>query len=85
MYGTCSLKLKADKGQCYLEPVLIDKSRLGKSSINQLSEAAYALILQCAVRQSTGGIATGIGTSQAPRSRPHTECMEQKLQIEREL
>ena len=57
-----SLMDSADGGKCYFEPVLIDKSRIGKSSINQLSDAAYALILQCAVRQSKGGIATGIGT-----------------------
>lgn len=55
----------ADEALCYLEPVLIDSSLgTGVASINQLSNAAYELILQCAVRQSKGGIATGIGTSQ---------------------
>ena len=34
----------------------------GTASINHLSNAAYELIPQCAVRQSIGGIATGIGT-----------------------
>ena len=61
---TRSLKLEADTGQCYLEPVLIDSSRTGTSSINHLSDAAYALILECAVRQSKGGVALGIGMSQ---------------------
>ena len=71
--------LETDTGQCYLEPVLIDSSRIGKSSINQLSDAAYALILQCAVRQSKGGIATGIGTSQWLRSRADTEYIKQEV------
>lgn len=54
----------ADQALCYLEPVLIDSSLgTGTASINHLSNAAYELILQCAVRQSKGGIAKGIGTS----------------------
>ena len=54
----------ADQALCYLEPVLIDGSlETGTASINHLSNAAYELILQCAVRQSKGGIAKGIGTS----------------------
>ena len=59
----------ADKALCYFEPVLIDSSLgTGVASINHLSNAAYELILQCAVRESKGGIATGIGTSQESRS-----------------
>ncbi len=59
----------ADKGLCYFEPVLVDSSLgTGVASINHLSNAAYELILQCAVRQSKGGIATGIGTPQKLRS-----------------
>ncbi|KAF6217540.1 hypothetical protein HO133_006878 [Letharia lupina] len=55
-------RLMGDEALCYLEPVLIDSSLgTGVASINQLSNAAYELILQCAVRQSKGGIATGIG------------------------
>ena len=56
------LRPLADEALCFFEPVLID-SRLGTgvASINHLSNAAYELILQCAVRQSKGGIATGIG------------------------
>ena len=56
-------KISADKALCYIQPVLVDSSLgTGTASINQLSNAAYELILQCAVRQSIGGIATGIGT-----------------------
>ena len=57
-----------DKALCYLEPVVIDRSLgTGTASINHLSNAAYELTLQCAVRQSKGGIATRIGTLQALR------------------
>ena len=53
----------ADKALCYIEPVLVDSSLgTGTASINHISNAAYELILQCAIRQSKGGIATGIGT-----------------------
>ena len=59
----------ADRALCYLEPVLIDSSLgTGTASINHLSDAAYQLILQCAVREAKGGIATGIGTSHESRS-----------------
>ena len=59
----------ADAALCYLEPVLIDSALgIGTASINHLSNAAFELILQCAVRQSKGGIATGIGTLQESRS-----------------
>lgn len=59
----------ADEGLCYFEPVLVDSSLgTGVASINHLSNAAYELILQCAGRQSKGGIATGIGTPQRLRS-----------------
>ena len=62
------LNLLADQALCYFEPVLIDSALgTGVASINQLSNAAYELILQCAVRQSKGGIATGIGKSQESR------------------
>ncbi|KAL9074960.1 MAG: hypothetical protein Q9161_001890 [Pseudevernia consocians] len=55
-------RLMGDEALCYFEPVLIDSSLgTGIASINHLSNAAYELILQCAVRQSKGGIATGIG------------------------
>lgn len=55
-------RLMGDEALCYFEPVLIDASLgTGVASINHLSNAAYELILQCAVRQSKGGIATGIG------------------------
>lgn len=58
------LRHMIDEALCYFEPVLIDASLgTGVASINHLSNAAYELILQCAVRQSKGGIATGIGTS----------------------
>ena len=61
---TTPLRLWADEALCYLEPVLVDSSLgTGVASINHLSDAAYELILQCAVRQLKGGIATGIGTS----------------------
>ena len=64
-----ALRPMADEALCYLEPALIDSSLgTGVASINQLSNAAYELILQCAVRQSKGGIATGIGTSQDLKS-----------------
>lgn len=60
-----ALMRSVDEALCYFEPVLIDSSlRTGTASINHLSNAAYELILQCAVRQSKGGIATGIGMSQ---------------------
>ena len=60
-----ALMCSVDEALCYFEPVLIDSSLgTGIASINHLSNAAYELILQCAVRQSKGGIATGIGTSQ---------------------
>ena len=63
------LRSIADQALCYIEPVLIDGSlRTGVASINHLGDAAYELILQCAVRQLKGGIATGIGTSQELRS-----------------
>ena len=56
-------KISADKALCYIEPILVNSSLgTGTASINHLSNAAYELILQCAVRQSIGGIATGIGT-----------------------
>ena len=59
------LRPSTDEALCYFEPVLIDSSLgTGVASINQFSNAAYELILQCAVRQSKGGIATGIGESQ---------------------
>ena len=59
----------ADKALCYFQPVLVDSSlETGVASINHLSNAAYELILQCGVRQSKGGIATGIGTPQKLRS-----------------
>lgn len=67
---TVALRLKADEALCYLEPVLIDTSSTGVTSINYLSDAAYALILQCAVRESKGGIATGIGTLHASKIGP---------------
>lgn len=55
-------RLMGDAALCYLEPVLIDSALgIGTASINHLSNAAFELILQCAVRQSKGGIATGIG------------------------
>ena len=64
-----SLKLKPDQALCYFEPVLNDPSLgLGTASLNMFRDAAYALILQCAVRRSMGGIATGIGTSQSYKS-----------------
>ena len=56
-------KISADKALCYIEPVLVNSSLgTGTASINHISNAAYELILQCAVRRSIGGIATGIGT-----------------------
>ena len=56
-------KISADKALCYFEPVLTDSSLgIGTASINHISNAAYELILQCAVRLSQGGIATRIGT-----------------------
>ena len=56
-------KILVDKALCYIEPVLADSSLgTGTASINHISNAAYELILQCAVRRSIGGIATGIGT-----------------------
>ena len=67
---TVALRLKADEALCYLEPVLIDTSSTGVTSINYLSDAAYELILQCAVRESKGGIATGIGKLHASRVGP---------------
>ncbi|KAM0796912.1 hypothetical protein BDR22DRAFT_892841 [Usnea florida] len=55
-------RLMGDKALCYIQPVLVDSSLgIGTASINHISNAAYELILQCAVRQSIGGIATGIG------------------------
>ena len=67
-----SLRLVADQALCYIEPVLIDSSQgTGTASINQLSDAVYELILQCATRQLKGGIATGIGTSQIKIRRIH--------------
>lgn len=57
-----------ESGQCYLEPVLFDRSLgTGVASIDHLNNAAFELILQCAARQSQGGIATRIGTSQYAR------------------
>lgn len=70
------LRFEPDQALCYFEPVLINPSLgTGVASLNQFREAAYALTLQCAGRQSKGGIATGIGTSQAAGS-PAPRCHE---------
>ena len=62
------LRPSTDEALCYFEPILVDNSLgTGVASVNQFNNAAYELILQCAVRQSKGGIATGIGKSQNRR------------------
>ena len=85
-------KEPTDAGRCYLQPVLIDSSLgTGTASINHLSDAAYELILQCVVRQSTGGIATGIGRFARPHhllpslSLTHSEEKNGRLRMERRL